>query len=85
MKLQAFADDNKQTQGKFTVGDEKEHNVFMMTSVSHSLPCRFRSDAPLARHRASDGQQDPEIQKVTGMSDPVDVMARLREMKNSFK
>ncbi|OTA32352.1 hypothetical protein BTJ68_07952 [Hortaea werneckii EXF-2000] len=28
-KLEAFANANKQTQGKFTIGEEKEHNVFM--------------------------------------------------------
>ncbi|OTA61088.1 hydroxyacylglutathione hydrolase [Hypoxylon sp. EC38] len=28
-KLQAFAENNKETQGKFTIGDEKAHNVFM--------------------------------------------------------
>jgi hydroxyacylglutathione hydrolase len=28
-KLQAFAAQNPQTQGKFTIGDEKLHNVFM--------------------------------------------------------
>ncbi|KAK0735469.1 beta-lactamase-like protein [Apiosordaria backusii] len=27
--LEAFADDCKETQGKFTIGDEKQHNVFM--------------------------------------------------------
>ncbi|TGO51617.1 hypothetical protein BOTNAR_0350g00120 [Botryotinia narcissicola] len=58
--LEAFADKNKETQGKFTIGDEKKHNVFM------------RMD-------------DPEIQKATGKTDPVEVMARLREMKNNFK
>ena len=31
------------------------------------------------------GPQDPEIQKATGKTDPVEVMAKLREMKNSFK
>lgn len=30
-------------------------------------------------------QQDPEIQKATGETDPVSVMAKLREMKNNFK
>jgi hypothetical protein len=30
-------------------------------------------------------EQDPEMQKVTGKTDPVDVMGKLREMKNSFK
>jgi len=28
---------------------------------------------------------DPVIQKATGETDPVAVMAKLREMKNSFK
>ncbi|GAB7363938.1 hypothetical protein MBLNU230_g4500t1 [Neophaeotheca triangularis] len=28
--LESFANSNKQTQGKFTIGDEKKHNVFMM-------------------------------------------------------
>ncbi|KAF1815212.1 Metallo-hydrolase/oxidoreductase [Eremomyces bilateralis CBS 781.70] len=27
--LKKFADENKETQGKFTIGDEKKHNVFM--------------------------------------------------------
>ncbi|KAK2590552.1 Cytoplasmic glyoxalase II [Conoideocrella luteorostrata] len=50
-KLQAFADGNEVTTGKFTIGDEK----------------------------------DPGVQKATGATDPVDVMAKLREMKNNFK
>jgi hydroxyacylglutathione hydrolase len=28
---------------------------------------------------------DPQIQKATGKTDPVEVMATLREMKNNFK
>ncbi|KAK0936686.1 Cytoplasmic glyoxalase II [Friedmanniomyces endolithicus] len=28
-KLESFVGSNKQTQGKFTIGDEKQHNVFM--------------------------------------------------------
>lgn len=59
-KLQAFAESNKETQGKFTIADEKKHNVFMRVD-------------------------DPEIQKATGKTDPVEVMAKLREMKNNFK
>ncbi|KAK6075303.1 hydroxyacylglutathione hydrolase [Seiridium cupressi] len=58
-KLQSFAENNKETQGKFTIGDEKEHNVFMRV-------------------------EDPQIQKATGETDPVSVMAKLREMKNNF-
>ncbi|KAJ5909114.1 hydroxyacylglutathione hydrolase [Penicillium taxi] len=57
-KLEAFAESNKETQGKFTIGDEKLHNVFMRVN-------------------------DPEIQKATGKTNPVDVMAALREMKNN--
>ncbi|KAI0123005.1 hydroxyacylglutathione hydrolase [Xylariales sp. AK1849] len=59
-KLQSYAENNKETQGKFTIGDEKEHNVFMRVD-------------------------DPTIQKATGETDPVSVMGKLREMKNSFK
>ncbi|KAG9245595.1 beta-lactamase-like protein [Calycina marina] len=59
-KLEAFANENKETQGKFTIADEKEHNVFMRVD-------------------------DPIIQKATGETDPVQVMAKLREMKNNFK
>ncbi|KAF7589192.1 Cytoplasmic glyoxalase II [Aspergillus hancockii] len=58
-KLEAFAEQNRQTQGKFTIGDEKLHNVFMRVN-------------------------DPEIQKKTGKTDPVEVMATLREMKNAM-
>jgi hydroxyacylglutathione hydrolase len=59
-KLMTFAENNKETQGKFTIGDEKKHNVFMMV-------------------------EDPEIQKATGKTGAVEVMAKLREMKNAFK
>lgn len=58
--LQEFAENNQVTTGKFTIGDEKKHNVFMRVN-------------------------DPEIQKVTGETDPVSIMGKLREMKNNFK
>ncbi|CCT66788.1 probable hydroxyacylglutathione hydrolase [Fusarium fujikuroi IMI 58289] len=58
-KLHSFAENNKVTTGKFTIGDEKEHNVFMRV-------------------------EDAEIQKQTGETEPVAVMAKLREMKNNF-
>ena len=32
--LEAFAEKNKETQGRFTIGDEKKHNVFMRPQVS---------------------------------------------------
>ncbi|KAF7122129.1 hypothetical protein CNMCM5793_000085 [Aspergillus hiratsukae] len=58
-KLEAYANQHQQTQGKFTIGDEKLHNVFMRVN-------------------------DPEIQRKTGKTDPVEVMAALREMKNAM-
>jgi hydroxyacylglutathione hydrolase len=56
--LDSFARNNKETQGKFTIGDEKKHNVFMRVN-------------------------DPEIQKAVGKTDPIEVMAKLRELKNA--
>jgi len=58
-KLQSFAENNKQTQGKFTMGDEKTYNAFMRVT-------------------------EPSIEKATGKSGAVDVMGKLREMKNSM-
>lgn len=57
-RLQKLVEDNKETQGLSTIGDEKKHNLFM------------RVDSE-------------EMQKVTGKTDPVDVMGQLREMKNN--
>jgi hydroxyacylglutathione hydrolase len=57
--LESFANSNKETQGKFTIGDEKKHNVFMRVD-------------------------DPEIQKKVGETDPIGVMTKLRELKNSM-
>ena len=59
LDLQSFAENNKETQGKFTIGDEKKHNVFMKVDSE-------------------------EMRKVTGKTEPVDVMGKLREMKNSM-
>ena len=58
-KLQDYTTEHKETQGKFTIGDEKKHNVFMRL-------------------------EDPAIQKATGKTDPIDVMGKLREMKNAM-
>ena len=37
-RLKEYTVKNKRTEGKFTMGDEKEHNVFMRLSVT---PCPF--------------------------------------------
>jgi len=57
-KLDYYSQANKETQGKFTIGDEKQHNVFMRVT-------------------------DPELQKLTGKTDPIDVMGALRSMKDN--
>jgi hydroxyacylglutathione hydrolase len=57
--LESFVAKNAETTGKFTIGDEKKHNVFMMV-------------------------EDPAVQKATGKTKPVDVMGKLREMKNNM-
>ncbi|PHH71601.1 hypothetical protein CDD80_5120 [Ophiocordyceps camponoti-rufipedis] len=59
-RLRQYAANETVTTGKFTIGDEKKHNVFMRVD-------------------------DANIQMVTGESDPVGVMGKLREMKNGFK
>ncbi|KAF2736574.1 hydroxyacylglutathione hydrolase [Polyplosphaeria fusca] len=56
-RLDDYSQANKETQGKFTIGDEKQHNVFMRVA-------------------------DPEIHKVVGQTEPVEVMRALREMKD---
>ena len=57
--LEKFAENNKETQGKFTIGDEKTYNAFMRLG-------------------------EPSIEKATGKTGAVDVMGKLREMKNSM-
>jgi hypothetical protein len=37
LKLEEYATHNKETQGKFTIGDEKKHNPFMRLNVSFLL------------------------------------------------
>lgn len=59
-KLKEFCQSNPVTTGKFTIGDEKNFNVFMRLN-------------------------EPEVIKSTDMKSEIDVMKKLREMKNSFK
>jgi len=59
LALRDFAENNKETQGKFTIGDEKRHNVFMRVDTE-------------------------EMRNVTGETEPVAVMGKLREMKNKL-
>jgi hydroxyacylglutathione hydrolase len=77
--LEAFAEKNKETQGKFTIGDEK---VMSTTQLTPWLS-RYRLTVP-QKHNVFMRPQDPEIQKATGKTDPVEIMTKLREMKNNF-
>ncbi|KAI4125748.1 MAG: hypothetical protein LQ338_004112 [Usnochroma carphineum] len=67
-KLQAFAENNQQTQGKFTIGDEKASDPKLL-SIEYNVFMRV---------------DDPTVQKATAKTDPVDVMGKLREMKNNM-
>jgi hypothetical protein len=51
-----------------------------------SLSSPFHSEKPSVKLvLTKKKKKDPEMKKVTGETDPVDVMNKLREMKNSFK
>ncbi|KAG4221792.1 hypothetical protein PC116_g29732, partial [Phytophthora cactorum] len=70
-KLQAFAESNKETQGRFTIGDEKVRCHIMIMELElinitqlHNVFMR--------------------VEKATGKTDPVEVMDQLRTMKNNF-
>jgi hydroxyacylglutathione hydrolase len=81
-KLEAFTTANQETTGVFTIGDEKKHNVFMMVQVGKSS---YSQEAwRWLIWLTCVGWQDPELQQVTGETEPVKVMAKLRSMKDSF-
>lgn len=91
-KLQDFAEKNQQTQGKFTIGDEKVSAALLgIVPADGSVASQCVYARPRKSLIHSDGLprmlmvlQDPEIQKATGKTKPVDVMTALREMKNSM-
>lgn len=75
-KLEEFAANNQVTTGKFTIGDEKVR----LGSIAEKDTVLI-----VQKHNVFMRVEDPEIQKATGETDPVSVMAKLREMKNNFK
>lgn len=56
----------------------QKYNAFMMLEVRH-----VHSFPPPPKKRLT-STKDPAVQKATGKTAPVDVMAKLREMKNSM-
>ena len=79
--LSAFAEQNKETQGKFTIGDEKVRSSPSRTEEVTGIRTMANH---LQKHNVFMRPQDPEIQKATGSTDPIDIMTKLREMKNNF-
>lgn len=53
--LDAFAESNKETPGKFTIGDEKKHNVFMRPQAGSlgrlRCPCWLTENRTLRSRR----------------------------------
>ena len=93
-ELQSFAENNEQTQGKFTIGDEK---VSFKIGASYGLKADQGKEYNVfmkldvssclwawRQYICANFQQDPTVQKATGKTDAIDVMGALREMKNSM-
>lgn len=72
-RLDEYSQANKETQGRFTIGDEKvglpddRSRMILIISKKHNVFMRV---------------DDPEIQKITGKTQPVDVMGALRSLKD---
>lgn len=96
-KLESFANSNKQTQGKFTIGDEKVWKWILRTQIFggaddiaetqrlHAARGRiFTNTEGVKPFVLTKPPQDPAIQKYTGKTNRVDVMGALREAKNAM-
>ena len=81
LKLQEMAKKEKVTTGKTTIADEKQWNVFMRLDTA---PVRYVFVGS-SRGYAVDSQLFIFCREATGLKDPVKVMDKLREMKNSFR
>lgn len=85
---------NEETQGKFTIGDEKvqvngrrkdESRTDDLSEIQRVHDVRGTSCARFSKvENCLTSTKDPAVQKATGKTAPVDVMAKLREMKNSM-
>lgn len=74
-KLDAYSQANKETQGKFTIGDEKVH-------LCASFATRLISLTKTQKHNVFMLHSDPAIQKVIGQTEPVEVVRALRALKD---
>jgi hydroxyacylglutathione hydrolase len=73
-RLDNYSQKNKETQGKFTIGDEKVSAV--LEAKKKSVLTRVQ------QHNVFMRVKDPNIQKLVGQTEPVEVMRTLREMKD---
>lgn len=98
-KLYKDADKYDVTTGRYTIGDEKvgqpmstrdcKSRADGKTEAQCVYESRGRLAPPTPKRDACmlmiSPLQDPLVQQVTGETEPVSVMAKLREMKNNFK
>lgn len=80
-KLEKYANTHEQTQGQFTIADEK---VCVLHGESPAFE-NLLADTCLQEHNVFMRVTDNTVQLATGEQEPVAVMAKLREMKNNFK
>ena len=73
-KLDSYSQANKETQGKFTIGDEKVSYYLFMALPSLKLIHQ--------KHNVFMLYADPSIQKVVGQTEPVEVVRTLRALKD---
>ena len=74
-KLDSYSQANKETQGKFTIGDEK------VSRSSLSRLVFLLANTP-QKHNVFMLYSDPEIQKAVGQTEPVEVVRALRALKD---
>ena len=84
-----FATNNTETQGKFTIGDEKVCIVYLvsfeiLTSQKHNLFMRINVCSRKPPLFLAKLKQEKSIQDAVKESTPLGTMAKLRELKNKF-
>lgn len=81
--LVSYCTTNEVTTGKFTIGDEKKHNVFMRLG-SDAVRRESAESEPLAPQTDADLTLNVHAGK-SGTDDAVQAMSYLREAKNNYR
>jgi hypothetical protein len=81
-----FATANTETQGKFTIGDEKVGTEFQRERSDMAETQSFHANQRmLAAHQPQANlEQEMALQSAVEESTPLGTMAKLRELKNRF-